>query len=61
MVFLEKFEPKSLAPLLTALGVVVPPSVPKVASLQQNNLLNPDNSGEKFAGCEDDRESTLGL
>ena len=56
MVFLEKFEPKSLAPLLTALGVVVPPSVPKFASLQQDNLLNPDNSGEKFAGCEDDRE-----
>ena len=38
------------------LGVVVPPSVPKFASLQQDNLLNSDNSGEKFAGCEDVRE-----
>ena len=39
-----------------ALGVVVPPSVPGMASLQQYDLLNPDNSGEKFAGCEDVRE-----
>ena len=28
-------------------------AVPKMASLQQDVLLNPDNSGEEFAGCED--------
>ena len=56
MVILEKFGLKSLAPLMMALGVVVPPSVPKMASLQQDDLLNPDNSGEKFAGGEDVRE-----
>ena len=56
MGILEKFGPKSLAPLLMALGVVVPPSVPRMASRQQDDLLNPDMSGEKFAGCEDDQE-----
>ena len=56
MVILEKFGLKSLAPLLMALGVVVPPSVPRMASRQQNDLLNPDNSVEKFAVCEDVRD-----
>ena len=56
MAVLEKLGPKSLAPLLMALGVVVPPSVPRMGSLQQDDLLNPDNSGEKFADCEDVRE-----
>ena len=35
---------------------MVPPSVPRMASLLQDDLLNPDNSGEEFAGCEDVRE-----